>query len=201
VVEPNQTAVQAVASPAIKTRPPAPAGYEDFFRTSFRELVKTAMYAGATLEEAEDAAAKTLTEMLPRWTTYDRPLEYARQAVVHNFIKDKTRGPRRVAQRLVERGHVPHEEGAEDHQLTEWEDLEWVAHVLSCLPQAQREVMECIARGLDRDEIAEALGKTKDAVRRNLCDARRRLANELHPNGEHKQAARSTARSPREEAR
>jgi RNA polymerase sigma factor (sigma-70 family) len=201
VVEPNQTAVQAVASPAIKTRPPAPAGYEDFFRTSFRELVKTAMYAGATLEEGQDAAAKTLIEMLGRWDRCGPSLAYARKATLNNFIKAKTRGTGRVARRLVERGHVPHEEGAEDHQLTEWEDLEWVAHVLSCLPQAQREVMECIARGLDGDEIAEALGKTKDAVRQNLCDARRRLANELHPNGEHKQPPRSTARSPREEAR
>jgi len=201
VVEPNQTAVQAVASPAIKTRPPAPEGFEDFFRKAFRELVRTAMIAGASRDEAEDAAAKTLTEMLLAWPVPGYPLAYARRAVVNNFIKDKTRGNRRVARRLVERGHVPHEEGAEDHQLTEWEDLEWVAHVLSCLPQAQREVMECIARGLDPDEIAEALGKTTDAVRRNLCDARRRLAKELHPNGENKQAARSTARSPREEAR
>lgn len=76
--------------------------------------------------------------------------------------------------------------------------------MLSCLPRAQREVMEvmeCIAGGLDRDEIAEVLGKTKEAIRRTLCDARRRLREELHPNGEHKQPPRRMARSPREEDR
>ena len=51
------------------------------------------MYAGATQQEAEDAVAKTLMEMLQRWDTCQRSLPYARKAVVHNFIKDKTRGP------------------------------------------------------------------------------------------------------------
>lgn len=112
---------------------------------------------------------------------------YARKAAVHNFIKDKTRGPRRVARRLIEQGHISCQEGAEDHQLIAREDEEWVTHVLSSLPTAQREVMELIAQGLDRDEIAETLGKTKEAIRRNICDARARLARELNPVGEHRQ--------------
>jgi len=202
LVEPQQAAAQAVAaSPAADARPPAPAGFEQFFRASFPELVRTAMTAGATPEEAEDAAAKTLAEMLPAWPVGDKPLAYARRAVVHNFIKDKTRGSRRVAQRLVDRGHVSHQEGAEDSRLTALEDDEWVADVLSILPPAQREVMECIARGLHRDEIAETLGKTKEAVRRNLCDARACLAEVLHPDGERKQPGHTTARATREEAR
>jgi len=158
------------------------------------------MIAGATLEEAKDAAAKALAEMFLHWPVPGDPLAYARRAVVHNFIKDKTRGNHRVARRLVERGHVLHQEGFEDSRLTAFEDDEWVADVLSILPPAQREVMECIAKGLDRDEIAEALCKSKEAVRRNLCDARARLAEVLHPNGEHKQPHRTTARSAREEA-
>ena len=201
MAETNQTPGQAAASSAIDTRLPAPAGFEDFFRTSYRELVRTAMYAGATPQEAEDATAKTLTEMLSRWTTRQWSLAYARRAVVHNFIKDKTRGTRRIAWRLVERGHVAHQEGAEDKRLTAQEDDEWVADVLTCLPPTQREVMEYIARGYDRDEIAERLGKSKDAIRRNLCDARARLVEELDRNGEKKQPPRTTACSPWEEDR
>ena len=34
------------------------------------------MYAGATGQEAEDAAAKTLTEMLQHWDTGARSLAY-----------------------------------------------------------------------------------------------------------------------------
>jgi DNA-directed RNA polymerase specialized sigma24 family protein len=152
VVEPQQAAAQAGVSPAADTRPSTPEGFEEFFSASFRELVKTAMIAGANPEEAEDASAKTLEEMLPRWPVGEYPLAYARKAVVNNFIKDKTRGDRRVAQRLIERGHVPHQEGAEDGRLAEREDDQWVADVLSVLPQAQREVMECIARARPRGD-------------------------------------------------
>ena len=82
--------------------------------------------------------------------------------------------------------------------------------MLGSLPAAQREVMELIAQGLDRDEIAETLGKTKEAVRRNICDARAHLARELNPDGEYRQdpasthrqqPPRRTARTPGEEAR
>jgi len=212
VVEPNQaSAAQAVTIPIPEICPPAPpAGFEEFFRGSFRELVRTAMYAGATLDEAEDAAAKALAEMLRRWGTCGPSLAYARKATVHNFIKDKKRGTRRVVRRLIEQGHVSHQEGAEDRQLTVREDEEWVAHMLSSLSAAQREVMELIAQGLDRDEIAEKLGKTKEAIRRNICDARAHLALELNPVGgdgqdpdseRRQQPRRRTARTPGEEAR
>jgi RNA polymerase sigma factor (sigma-70 family) len=201
LAEPEQAAAGAVASPPAITRAPAPAGFEEFFRASYRELVWTAMIAGANREEAEDATAKTLAEMLPAWTVREHSLAYARRAVFHNFIKDKMRGTRRVARRLIDRGHVPLREGADDTQLTAWEDNEWVANVLSCLPPAQREVMECIARGLDREEIAATLGKTREAIRRNLCDARTRLAGELYRDGEHRQPPRTPARTTREEAR
>jgi RNA polymerase sigma factor (sigma-70 family) len=201
VTESQRAVARAGASPAGNTRPPAPEGFEEFFRTSFRELVRTAMIAGANLEEAEDAAAKTLAEMLQIWPVPGYPLAYARRAVVNNFIKDKTRGNRRVAQRLIDRGHVSHREGVDDGQLTAWEDDQWVADVLSVLPPEQRKVMECIARGLDRKEIAEELGKSEAAVRRNLCDARARLADLLNPDGESRQPSPTTARSSREEAR
>jgi RNA polymerase sigma factor (sigma-70 family) len=201
VTEPQQAGTRASASPGADFRPLAPEGFEEFFRASFPELVKTAMTAGAEREEAEDAAAKTLAEMLPAWPVPGYPLAYARRAVVNNFIKDKTRGNRRVARRLINRGHVPHQEGAEDARLTARENDQWVADVLSVLPPEQRKVMECIARGLDREEIAEALGKSRAAVRRSLCDARARLAELLNPDGEPRQPSPATARFPREEDR
>lgn len=201
MADPQPAAVRAVVSPAADTRPPAPEGFEEFFRASFRQLVKTAMIWGATAEEAEDAASRTLAEMLPAWEAGKYSLAFARKAVVHNFIKEKTRGIRRVAQRLIDRGHVPHLEGVEDGRLHEWEDEQWVNDILSELPKAQREVMECIAKGMERDEIAEKLGMSRDAVRRNICDARPRLARLLHPDGEHRSLSRTAASSSREEGR
>jgi hypothetical protein len=69
VVEPNQiTAAQAVASMAPGILPPSgPDGFDEFFRGSFREVVRAAMYAGATLQEAEDAANEALLGMLLHW--------------------------------------------------------------------------------------------------------------------------------------
>jgi DNA-directed RNA polymerase specialized sigma24 family protein len=146
--------------------------------------------------EAEDAAAKTLAEMLPSWDDVEQPLPYARRAVLHNFIKDRTRAPSRVSRRLVERGWVSREDGLDDRELTVWEDEKWVSDQLRSLPSAQREVMECIVAGLTHTEIAEVLGKTKAAVLRNLCDARKRLASKLPQ--EHER--HGVPSSPREEA-
>jgi RNA polymerase sigma factor (sigma-70 family) len=159
------------------------------------------MTAGATSEEAKDAVSETIADMLPIWPIPGSPLRYARKAVVNNFIQEKTRGPSRVSKRLIERGHVPRHEGADDQRLTAWEDRQWVASILSPLPPAQREVMGYIADGLSREEIAEALGKSRDAVRRNLCDARAHLARLLNPDGGFKQDQRMDVRSSREEVR
>jgi RNA polymerase sigma-70 factor (ECF subfamily) len=200
VAEKNETAALVIRTRETACRPPAPAGFEDFFRSSFRKLVKTAMYLGATQAEAEDATAKAIMEMLPHWETIRSPLTYARRAVAHNFIKERERGLNRVTRRLVERGEVPQQEGLEDSQLTVWEDSERVKQVLSCLTPAQREVMECIAEGLGRSEIADALGKTEEAIRRHICDARRRLTPVLQEKHEPEQRPRKVTSSPRKEA-
>jgi RNA polymerase sigma factor (sigma-70 family) len=197
VTELQQDGTRASASPTAEPAPLAFEGFEEFFRTSYREVVRTAMIAGARFEEAEDAAAKALTGMLLAWPLPGCPLAYARRAAVSNFIKDKTRGNRRVAQRLIERGHVPHQEGAEDARLTAWEVDQWVADVLAILPPEQRKVMGCIARGLDRKEIPEELGKSGETVRQHLSSARPRLAERLHPDGELRQPNPAKARSPR----
>ena len=196
--ETNQTTAQAV-SPGIASRPAAPPGFGEFFHEVYRELVKTAMYAGATLDEAEDAASKTMVEVMPKWNPGEPPSRrYLRKAVVHNFVKEKTRGPDRVARRLAERGYVPHQEGAEDERLTVRENKEWVTQTLECLPPAQREVMECITRGIERDEIPQVLGKSPEAVRQNLCYARKRLRAELLLKRQQPPGRRTG--SPREEA-
>jgi DNA-directed RNA polymerase specialized sigma24 family protein len=154
--------------------------------------VEKAMFAGATAEEAKDAASETLEEMLPKWPVPGYPLAYARKAVVSNFIQAKTRGSQRVVQRIIERGHVPHEEGVEDGGLAVYEHDTWVADVLTELPAALRAVMRCIADGLDRKEIAKTLGISDDAVRRRVCDARRRLVEILNRDGTFKQSGPST---------
>jgi RNA polymerase sigma factor (sigma-70 family) len=177
-----------------------PGGFGIFYRSSYKEVVKAAMIAGATIEEAEDAASRTFVAMLRKWPVDGVPLAYARKAVVSNFIQDKTRGTARVARRLIERGHAPHQEGAEDAGFSAAESEEWIAGVLSELPPSQREVMERIAGGLTYEEIAEDLGRSREVVRRRLCDARARLVRILNPDGSRaRQPPLAAERPPREE--
>ena len=136
MVEPQQAAAQASVPPQANAPPLAPQTFEDFFRASFREVVRTAMSAGAGPEEAKDAASKALLEMYPKWPVPDNPLAYARKAAFTNFIKAKERRDSRTARRLIDYGHVPRQEGAEDARLTAWEDEQWVADVLSAPPCA-----------------------------------------------------------------
>ena len=128
------------------------------------------------------------------------PLAYARRAVVNAFIKDKTRGTARVAQRLIECAPSSlREEGAEDTGLSILEGHDWVADVLSQLTPAQREVMERIALGFTYEEIAGDLSKSQDVVRRRLCDARARLVQILNADGSTAGQPRPAEHPPREE--
>jgi RNA polymerase sigma factor (sigma-70 family) len=150
------------------------AGFADFYQTNYRELIKTAMYAGATRQEAEDVVSITMENVLQRWAEIDHPRGYARRAVISNLVKEKTRGLRRVRQRQAEHG-LGSREKSEDAGLTVWEDRQWVRQVLDSLPDAQREVMALIFDGFAPSEVAALLDKTPGAVRQNLCAARQRL--------------------------
>jgi RNA polymerase sigma factor (sigma-70 family) len=200
VPETNQSAAQAI-SPEIASLPAAPTGFEEFFRDTYRELMRAAMDAGATKPEAEDAVSKAMIEVLPKWTGMRPPLEYMRKAVVHNYIKDRVRSQARVARRMIERGWIPWCEGVVDCRLMALEDEEWLDQwldqVLACLTPAQREVMECIARGIARDDIPEVLGKSRATIRRHLCDARVRLRAELRPDCEQPTVQRRAPRGRR----
>jgi RNA polymerase sigma factor (sigma-70 family) len=163
---------------------PPPEGAEDFFLASYTKVVRAVRYAGAEETEAEDAASEALAYMLRRWPVPGYPLAFACTAAVNYFIKARTRGDDRVARRLVERGHVPTQEGAEDAGLSRLEGEEWISRVLEVLTESQRDVLRCFARGLNREEIALDLGLSGGALRRRLSDARARLVDILGPDGE-----------------
>jgi hypothetical protein len=59
VSQADNAAAQTVASQQFAPCPSlaAPGEFEAFYRDSYREVVKAAMIAGATKEEAEDAAS------------------------------------------------------------------------------------------------------------------------------------------------
>jgi RNA polymerase sigma-70 factor (ECF subfamily) len=162
------------ATPRATRGVPAPQEFVDFYRAHHRALLKTAMYTGATKPEAEDAVAETIRELLRRWSELNKPLAYAHRAVVSNFLKDRTRGLGPVRLRMIERG-AGTPDAAEDLGLTVAEGVEWVRQVLAPLPPGERDVMALVVDGHTSTEIAERLGRSPQAVRHSLSDARRRL--------------------------
>ncbi len=181
-----QAAVHAVPS----TRP-APiagaAGFEDFYRSNYRKLLAMTMAAGATLDQAEEAVDQTMEQMLTRWTEIGHPVAYARRAVLSNFVKKKTRDLEAV-NKVIKSGRVT-PEADPDTGLNVWEDTQWVGQLLQSLPPAQRDVMTNIIKGLTTAEIAQLLGKTEAAVRKNLQLARDRLKLLLRREREREQEA------------
>jgi RNA polymerase sigma factor (sigma-70 family) len=174
-----------------------PPEFDAFFHAVYRELLRIAMYVGATQQEAEDAAQTTMEEILRRWAQISDPVAFARRAVVSNFLKDKTRGLGRVRRRQIERGDVT-PEVSEDWRLTAWEDRQWVTQMLESLPPAQRQVMAFIVDDFSSAGIARLLGRTPEAIRRNLCDARKQLKAALQRERISEQPGR-ICDSPREE--
>lgn len=153
-----------------------PPGFENFFRSAYRKLVAGVMYLGASKEEAEDAVAASMAEVLRRWAQISDPLAYARRATLSNFIKEKTRTARLISH-LIERGEVVCE--YQDAGLTVWEDSQWVKQLLDSLPPAQRDAMAGFMDDYSHAQVAELLGKHPAAVRQNFRAARQRLMDAL----------------------
>jgi RNA polymerase sigma factor (sigma-70 family) len=151
---------------------------EEFYRNSYRPLVRDVIFAGAHHDEAEDAVSAAMVEVLERWDTIENPLAYARRAAINHTIRARQRGTSRIAGRLVERGDVPREDDL-DPGLLVWEQQEWVTLLLKSLPPAEREVLAFVVDAFRPQEIARLRGKTEAAVRQNLHAARKRLAERL----------------------
>jgi RNA polymerase sigma-70 factor (ECF subfamily) len=156
--------------------------FEDFFRTRFRELVRVVMWAGAGLQEAEDAAMEAVVAVLRRQTEIDNLFGYARTAALTAFVRNRQRGLDRVRRRQVERGAAP-AASVEDSGLTALESSQWVDQVLSTLPPAQREVMALIVDGLRPGEVAQVLGLSPAAVRQRAAAATRSLTGRANHGG------------------
>jgi RNA polymerase sigma factor (sigma-70 family) len=155
--------------------------FEDFYRGDYRLLLKVALVAGASWDQAQDAVDQAMEDVLRRWPAIEHPRAYARRAVLSHVVKQKKRDQERLP-RMLRGGHLV-AEACEDQDLTVWEDAEWVSQTLKSLPSTQREIMEYVVEGLSTTEISELLGKTPAAVRKNVQLARQKLKRGLRPDG------------------
>ena len=153
---------------------------EVFYATEYPKLVKILVLLDATIEEAEDAAQKAMTDFAKRSKTAwapDHPASYVQRAAVRFFIKERQRERERLP-REVRGGHLIIEAHLDD-RLTTLEDEQYIEHLLQCLTSTQGQVIRLVMDGLSTREIAEELGKTDETIRQHLKNGRDRL--KLHP--------------------
>ena len=151
-----------------------------FYATEYPKLVKILVFFDATIEEAEDAVQKAMTDFARRSKTAgaaDHPASYVRRAAVRFFIKERQRERERLP-REVRGGHLVLEAHLDD-RLTTLEDEQYIEHLLECLTSTQRKVIRLVMDGLSTREIADELRKTDETIRQHLKNGKDRL--KLHP--------------------
>jgi RNA polymerase sigma factor (sigma-70 family) len=200
-VDADNRATQATATPPAQVPKLPPAAALRFYREHYRTLMRAAMYAGATEEQADEATSLALADIVRRFDDIAEPLAYGRSAVINNFIKAKTTGLDRLRVRQVQRS-AGTPVGMEDPGLIVWEDAQWVRQMLDELPPQQRTVMAFVVDGFTPTQISVMLGRSANAVRQSLLEARRRLQKVLDEQATKQEpAAEQGASFMREETR
>ncbi|MGH3976340.1 MAG: sigma-70 family RNA polymerase sigma factor [Pseudonocardiaceae bacterium] len=160
--------------------------FNGFFRKEYSRVVKVVMYAGATLEESEDAVSSAMAQAYARWPWLTQPDAWVRTVALRSYLKKVAKDRRRgqlemTAARQDCLDRVPvgvHEEPDERSR---------VIAVLSCLPPAQRTVMALTLDGYTPTEIAQMLHQRAETVRSNLRHARWKLRGELKNRNDRKE--------------
>lgn len=153
--------------------PPSELTFEDFFRTNYALLVRSLSVACGP-EAAADAAQEAFVQANLRWSQVselDVPGAWVRRVAVNRVID---------AQRHERRGEAAREKlPAEFAAELSPSDLD-LFDAVGELPYKQRlAVTLYYLHDLPVDEVASLLDATPGTVKRNLFDARKRLARHL----------------------
>jgi RNA polymerase sigma-70 factor (ECF subfamily) len=152
--------------------------FDMFFRREFRVIVKAVMYAGANLDDAEDAVSTAMIEAYLAWPLLTNPAAWVRTAALHNFINSAQRNRRRP---LLE-AQVGRRDRVDTTPAAPAEEPDERDHVLAALrelPPTQRKVMALVLDGHAPAQIADMLGVNPASVRSNLRHARQGLRRRL----------------------
>lgn len=157
---------------------PLPPTFVEFYHSELETLTKAVRAAGATWQDAEDAAEVAMIALLDRWAEVQSgrisiPLAYARRTGVRWWASQRRREQKDVCQGVLG-GQLPID--GLDQRLSDWENQEWIQQLLKHLTPTQRQVMTLeVLTDLRICEIAEVLGKSPSTVRQNRYLARRTL--------------------------
>jgi RNA polymerase sigma factor (sigma-70 family) len=151
--------------------------FSQFFMEHYRLVVATVMRAGASIDDAEDAAIEAMAMAQRRFYSLKTPGSWVRLVALRSFIRGRARDRERERrEQLAEPLSEPPRPGDSD--------LPRVVHaVLDDLPAAQRLVMALHIDGYTASEIASMIHSSQATVRSNLRHARRTMAAGLKQGG------------------
>jgi RNA polymerase sigma-70 factor (ECF subfamily) len=144
-----------------------------FFNGSYASLLSFAIWWGHSDQDAEDAVATVLADVLRRWTEIRDPGAYARRAVTRSILK--ARRDRGGGRCFPAPGENLPDGVADSREFDRLEGEQWVAELLAELPPAQHAVLSRFLDGMSIREISGDLRKTEATVRQNFKLARDRL--------------------------
>jgi RNA polymerase sigma factor (sigma-70 family) len=155
--------------------------FEALYRAKRSALVRFVRLAGATEEEANDAAQTAFAALLQVTYPIREPMGWLCRTALNDFRRSNLRVPsrrRKVVERPIPPREIP-EPSASVPSAAEvaalGDQARGVLAELARLPGKQRQVMVAHYDGLSHEQIAELLGMGTDAVRQNLSRARKAL--------------------------
>lgn len=157
------------------------AQFDEFYQAEYRAVVRFVMRNGARLSEAEDVAQEAMAQAFRLWATLTNPHAWVRKAANTEIIKAIRRRQREEDLRRA-LARVDGGPGSEVVIPAGPDEADRVRAVLAGLPEAQREALAFTIDGFTPKETAGIVGKSSEAIRANLREARRRLRTALGDN-------------------
>jgi RNA polymerase sigma factor (sigma-70 family) len=148
------------------------AGYEEFFRQEYPELVAFLRANGFNPEEAKDAAEDAMTDAYRSWVAIASPRKWVRTAAYRIACRAVARRKEEF-RRVVENGLF--DSVYYDRSLEDRAEQEQILQLLDKLPVTQRQVMAWHLEGFNTKEISIQLVMSEVTVRSNLRHAREKM--------------------------
>lgn len=146
-------------------------GFEAFYRSMVRPLVRFLVMQGASSADATDVVQDTMSDALELWHTIDNPRSWSYRVASRNWIRRVTSVREHPVVDPAELTPLSRED-----PIGAWGIRHELITALEKLPHRQRQVMAWKSSGYTPSEIASELQLDEGLVRANLYLARRRLA-------------------------
>jgi RNA polymerase sigma factor (sigma-70 family) len=152
--------------------------WEDLYKAEMPRLVRYLMkcFGDSGMRDAADAAHNAFVELFTNWDTVRSPRAWLRTVAFRQMLRQNASAEYPLDVLGQEPGTVP-----ASARLELREETRAVLRGLCQLPLAQRQVLALIYDEFSYDEIAQIMGISQAAVRKNAERARRRMRELLGP--------------------